>query len=46
MESRVIVSNGSVRQVLADIYEDINWAYLAKTISANHVVGFIISSVV
>ena len=30
MESRVIVSNGSVRQVLADIYEDINWAYLAK----------------
>ena len=31
MESRVIVSNGSVRQVLADIYEDINWAYLAKS---------------
>lgn len=30
MESRVIVSNSSVRQVLADIYEDINWAYLAK----------------
>lgn len=30
MESRVIVSKGSVRQVLADIYEDINWAYLAK----------------
>ena len=30
MESRVIVSNDSVRQVLADIYEDINWAYLAK----------------
>lgn len=29
-ETDVIVEKGNVRKVLADVYEDINWAYLAK----------------
>ena len=28
--------SSSVRQVLDDVYEEVNWAYLAKTISVNH----------
>lgn len=29
-ETDVIVEKGNVRKVLSDVYEDINWAYLAK----------------
>ncbi len=29
-ETDVIVEKGNVRKALADVYEDINWAYLAK----------------
>lgn len=30
MEADVMVATGNVRKVLSDVYEDINWAYLAK----------------
>lgn len=30
MEADVTVATGNVRKVLSDVYEDINWAYLAK----------------
>ena len=30
METNIMVTTSSVRQVLSDVYEDINWAYLAK----------------
>jgi hypothetical protein len=30
MELRVKRQNATVRQVLADVYEEVNWAYLAK----------------
>ena len=30
MEAEVMVATGNVRKALSDVYEDINWAYLAK----------------
>lgn len=30
MEADVMVATGNVRKALSDVYEDINWAYLAK----------------
>lgn len=30
MEADVMVDTGNVRKALSDVYEDINWAYLAK----------------
>lgn len=30
METIVVEGKATVRQVLADVYEDINWAYLAR----------------
>ena len=30
MEISVKQQKGTVRQVLADVYEEVNWAYLAK----------------
>lgn len=30
MEADVMVARGNVRKALSDVYEDINWAYLAK----------------
>lgn len=30
MEADVKVATGNVRKALSDVYEDINWAYLAK----------------
>lgn len=30
MEADVMVATGNVRKTLSDVYEDINWAYLAK----------------
>lgn len=30
MEADVMVAKGNVRKALSDVYEDINWAYLAK----------------
>lgn len=30
MEANVMVATGNVRKALSDVYEDINWAYLAK----------------
>lgn len=30
MESDVMEATGNVRKALSDVYEDINWAYLAK----------------
>lgn len=45
MEIVVKQQKATVRQVLADVYEEVNWAYLAKIILASHVLGFITSSV-
>lgn len=30
MEADVMTATGNVRKALSDVYEDINWAYLAK----------------
>lgn len=30
MEADVMLATGNVRKALSDVYEDINWAYLAK----------------
>lgn len=30
METNVMAEKTTVRQVLADVYEEVNWAYLAK----------------
>lgn len=30
MEADVMAATGNVRKALSDVYEDINWAYLAK----------------
>lgn len=45
METTVMTQQkATVRQVLDDVYEEVNWAYLAKTISESRVHGFTISS--